>query len=560
MFFLIVLVILLILVAVLIAIICQAKKHKHPYNYIPPHKYYNKNIDYSNFPEQYDLKTMAKYIGGNDSNKLTYFNSEINSNNFDIISYIQKQLIKTGWRISDVENGEFTNFSFSQKDILGETSQQKDKAFSKKASLCGEIASLGLEFSNKEKMIKHFGNKPYFPKWSSGKLLIQKNDQSIKISDSGANADTMPNAIQEQYISNPLLYEGKKFNLQIYLAIYARSATDANMASADVESTFVQAIINSNYNMQVSALPYSNSDYDNTGIHISNADKSQILTDMEFLKKILTKDVKKQIYHIIHDCEEISKMIIKKNTTTLAEFELLTLDILIDDNYKVWLMDMHRTLERAQKDPLYFDWVLNGVILPNFGIVDSIWGINPQTKLTPALTLPAVVNHQLIIRPLNLATEEDLVNLAKIGSMPEVYTYISNKHPWDAAYIHDIYNNAVKYASMLRRDYYHWLIIYNKECIGYVGIRPFYGNFSPDECKDKLQKCCQIRWFISPHHRGNKLSTFAGRHIVHFFKSMFPNKTLFANIDKKNIASIKTATTIGFKIAESTAKFNILSI
>ena len=571
MFFLIVLVILLILIAILIAIICKAKKHKKPYNYIPPHKYYNENIDYSNFPEQYDLKTMAKYVGGNDSNKLTYFNSEINSNNFDIISYIQKQLIKTGWRIADVENGEFTNFSFSQKDILGEKedilgkafSKKEDilgKAFSKKASLCGEIASLGLEFSNKEKMIKHFGDKPYFPKWSSGKLLIQKNDKSIKISDADGVSNAIPNAIQEQYISNPLLYEGKKFNLQIYLAIYARGVTSTNATDANAANAFVQAIINSNYNMQVSALPYSNSDYDNTDIHISNADKSQILTNTEFLKKILTKDVKKQIYHIIHDCEEISKTIMRKNTNTLAEFELLTLDILIDDTSKVWLMDMHRTLERAQKDPLYFDWVLNGVILPNFGIVDSIWGINPQTKSTPALSLPAVVNHQLIIRPLNLATEEDLVNLAKIGSMPEVYTYISNKHPWDAAYIHDIYNNAVKYASMLRRDYYHWLIIYNKECIGYVGIRPFYGNFSPDECKDKLQKCCQIRWFISPHHRGNKLSTFAGRHIVHFFKSMFPNKTLFANIDKKNIASIKTATAIGFKIAESTAKFNILSI
>ena len=582
MFFLIILVILLILIAILIAVICRAKR---PYDYIPPHKYYNENIDYSNFPEQYDLKTISKYIGGNDSNKLTYFNSEINSNNFDIISYIQKQLIKTGWRIADVENGEFTNFSFLQKDILGETSQQKDilgetsqqkdilgetsqqkdilgKAFSKKASLCGEIPNIGLEFSNKEKMVKHFGDKPYFPKWSSGKLLIQKNDQSIKISDADADAmpNAMPNAIQEQYISNPLLYEGKKFNLQIYLAIYAR---DANAGSADVGSAdaFVQAIINSNYNMQVAALPYSNSDYDNTGIHISNADKSQITPfDTEFLKKILTKDVKKQIYHIIHDCEEISKIIIKKNTNALAEFELLTLDILIDDTSKVWLMDMHRTLERAQKDPLYFDWVLNGVILPNFGIVDSIWGINPQAKSIPALTLPAVVNHQLIIRPLNLATEEDLVNLAKIGSMPEVYTYISNKHPWDAAYIHDIYNNAVKYASMLRRDYYHWLIIYNKECVGYVGIRPFYGNFSPDECKDKLQKCCQIRWFISPHHRGNKLSIYAGRHIVHFFKSMFANKTLFANIDKMNIPSMKTAAAIGFKISESTAKFNILSI
>jgi hypothetical protein len=148
--------------------------------------------------------------------------------------------------------------------------------------------------------------------------------------------------------------------------------------------------------------------------------------------------------------------------------------------------------------------------------------------------------------------------LAKIGSMPEVYTYISNKHPWDAAYIHDIYNNAVKYASMLRRDYYHWLLIYNKECIGYVGISPFYGNFSPDKCKDKMQKCCQIRWFISPNHRGNKLSTFAGKHIVHFFKSIYPNKPLFANINKLNIASMKTATNIGFKIKESTPKFHIL--
>jgi hypothetical protein len=45
MFFLIVLVILLILIALLIASICQAKKHKHPYNYIPPHKYNNENID-----------------------------------------------------------------------------------------------------------------------------------------------------------------------------------------------------------------------------------------------------------------------------------------------------------------------------------------------------------------------------------------------------------------------------------------------------------------------------------------------------------------------------------
>uniref|UniRef100_A0A6C0I1T0 N-acetyltransferase domain-containing protein n=1 Tax=viral metagenome TaxID=1070528 RepID=A0A6C0I1T0_9ZZZZ len=565
MFFLIVLVILVILIALLIVTICKRRHNSHPYDYIPPHKYYNENIDYSNFPEQYDLKTMAKYIGGNDSNKLTYFNSDINSNNFDIISHIQKQLIKNGWRIADVENGEFTNFSFSQRAISDENTSQKDLA------LCGEIANLGLEFSNKAKMKKHFEDKPYFPKWSPGKLLIEKNNQSIKISESSASTlsdkSTLSDAdvIQEQYISNPLLYEGKKFNLQVYLAIYARGAdasgADASGADASGADAFVQAIINPNYNMQVSALPYSNSDYDNTGIHISNLDKSQITPpDAEFLKKILTKDVKTQIYHIIHNCEEISKTIMKKNTNTLAEFELITLDLLIDDVSKVWLMDMHRTLERSQKDTLYFDWVLNGVILPNFGIVDGIWGINPQSKSAPALALPAVVNHQLGIRPLNLATEEDLINLAKIGSMPEVYTYISNKHPWDAAYIHDIYNNAVKYASMLRRDYYHWLIIYNKECVGYVGIRPFYGNFSPDECKDKLQKCCQIRWFISPHHRGNKLSTFAGKHVVHFFKSIFPNKTLFANIDKLNMASIKTATAIGFKITESTQKFNILSI
>ena len=290
MFFLIVLLVILLLIILAIVISSINKNKKHPYNYIPPYKYYNKNIDYSKFPEQYDLKTIAKYIGGNDSNKLTYFNSNINSNNFDIISYIQKQLIKNGWRIADVENGEFVNFSFSQ----GGGSDKKqgvvlDEAFSQKAlALCGEIINLGLEFSNKKSMQKHFGDKSYFPKWSPGKLLIQKNDQSIKISTEALVASS-PDIIQEQYISNPLLYEGKKFNLQVYLAIYARDADAANADAgnaANAESAFIQAIINSNYNMQVSALPYSNSDYDNTDIHISNKNKSQI-TPLD--TKILTK-------------------------------------------------------------------------------------------------------------------------------------------------------------------------------------------------------------------------------------------------------------------------------
>jgi hypothetical protein len=291
-------------------------------------------------------------------------------------------------------------------------------------------------------------------------------------------------------------------------------------------------------------------------------------------------------------------MVNKLKIHAIAAFELLTLDILIDDEYKVWLLDMHRTKDKelgkennsenneekvggklGEKIQLtnhfekYWDWVLRNVILANFGLTSSIWGIyNVLPILNNELwheghethkehlhfldyyKLPTVVAHQLILQPLHLATEQELVELSHFGVLKSVHQDISNSKQWDISYIKKIYSESVEEGNLHCKNYYDWLIIYDGHCVGYFGIRPDVDN-NINACKVKKDfkippsgdiNCYQIRYFVSPSYQGKKLASMGGRHIVHFFKSIYPNKFLYAHINKENIASIHTAESIGF--------------
>jgi RimJ/RimL family protein N-acetyltransferase len=283
----------------------------------------------------------------------------------------------------------------------------------------------------------------------------------------------------------------------------------------------------------------------------------------------------------------------------LSAFELLTLDILIDENHKVWLMDMHRTLTKLPNNNKYWDWVLYNVIMANFGLYTSAWAISHNIKIAPQsdlqitaiplklqiarqivlptnviaqkeLKLPQVIYDQLILQPLYLANENELQELCKIGSTSEVYKYISNGKKWDDAYIRKLYKESIVDSSTLCRNYYHWLLIYEQHCVGYIGVRPYEESdvlhscavksylkppsLISSELTTKMQppiivkgdiNCYQIRYFISPDYRGKKFASIAGSHVAHFFKSIYPKKTLVANILTSNIGSIKTANSIG---------------
>jgi len=441
-------------------------------------------------------------------------------------------------------------------------------------------------------MVHYFEKKEFFPKWSKGEISILKGDKIV------INPENTDNGVIERYISNPLLYNGHKFNLQVYIAMYVQ------------DDKLIQAFINPNYNMQVALIPYSNTNYSNNDIHISNNISNIELAELHKREKFLTKllenkNIKKQVYHIIHECELITKhMVNKLKIHAIAAFELLTLDILIDDEYKVWLLDMHRTKDKelgesSPKEKIggklgekiqltnhfekYWDWVLKNVILANFGLHTSLWGIY---NISPILSkelwheshqqhkehlhfldyykLPTVVAHQLILQPLHLATEQELVELSHFGVLKSVYQYISyGSRQWDILYIKKLYNESVEESKYHYKNYYHWLIIYDGHCVGYFGIRPDVDN-NINACKVKKEfkippsgtgppilfsgdiNCYQIRYFVSPSYQGNKIASMGGRHIVHFFKSIYPNKFLYAHINKENIASIRTAESIGF--------------
>jgi RimJ/RimL family protein N-acetyltransferase len=542
----------------------------------------NKKVRFDLNNKYYDLEKMSEYFGG--GNGCMSFNS----NN---IPYLQKSMESIGWAANSTSSDN-THFSFDNNTIT---------------QLCGQMPQLGLEFSDKIKLAKHFKDKSFFPKWISGVAIKKSENSELSILDAQSILDNSQ-SILEKYIQNPLLYKGKKFNLQVYLAIYVRP-----------KNKMIQALLNTDYNMQVASEKYSNSNYNNKNIHISNIttniDDNELKERTAFINHLLTNhhSINEQIYEIVHSCEVVSKQF---HTSTLAAFELLTLDVLIDENYKVWLMDMHSSLgsnelgtipklpNNASSINRYWNWVLYNVIMANFGLHTSIWGLQdsnnvksvqkvqplkfpaqPQITLPPNIQLqkeikpPRVIcTNQLTIQPLYLATENDLKELSTIGSIPEVYKYISYGKKWDYGHVRKLYKDSIVDSTILCRDYYHWVLIYEHHCIGYIGIRPYEDSnvlpacaiktyLKPPSNIDYMQRpeivkgeinCYQMRYFISPDYRGKKLAAIAGMHIAHFFKSIYPKKTLLANVLTENIASIKTAINIGMHKAGTHNEYTIM--
>lgn len=523
-----------------------------------------------------------------------------------IFTHMKQTMEKIGW--AAYPDSKIIHFSFENKNAI----------------LYGQIPQLGVEFSDKKKLEKHFSHKHYFPKWEPNGIAICKsiNSHDSHSHDSHSHSHShshdshdshdshskqiiitknlqknKDNCAITKYIENPLLYDGKKFNLQIFIALYIRAGISGGNKQLE------QAIIFPIYNMQCASQPYKNADYDNRDIHISNKETDISEEEMKRRNKYISElDILPQIYEIIHNCEKISNTHILKNTS----FELLTLDVIIDENKKAWIMDMHRTLE-APKASLgvataYEDWLLYNVIMANFGLHKSVYQLNKShllksrqiilpepIKLQKTIPTLYAIREQLTLTPLYLANEEELKELAIIGSIQEVYKYISHGHKkWDDGYIRKLFKEAIADSAQLCRDYYHWILVYNNHCVGYIGIRPYddahlaYSNVTkcivatqlkapPIINENRITKkkpimvkgeinCYQLRYFISLDYRGKSFAAIAGIQVVHFFKSIYPTKNLFANILQTNITSIKTAENIGLHKIDSNADYFLYEI
>jgi len=517
-----------------------------------------------------------------------YGNKMIYSGSGSAFINLIQAMEKIGWAHNN--NAKIIHFSFDHKNAI----------------LYGQIPQLGIDFSDKKKLEKHLLHKHYFPKWEPqiGAHICRSNDSNSNDSHSRdifISKDSTKNSsnyVITKYIENPLLYEGKKFNLQVFIALYIRAPIGGH-AYKQLE----QAILFPTYNMLCANQPYKNSDYDNRDIHISNTETGISEDEMRTRNKYISElDIMPQIYEIIYDCEKISSAHIVKNTS----FELLTLDVIIDEHKKVWLMDMHRTIANLELMGAlvssYENWLLYNVIMANFGLHTSLYQLKKGHSLkSKQIIIPDIIKTQkmivpiyaleekLVLKPLYLATESELHELAIIGSMQEVYKYISHGHKkWDDGYIRKLFKEAIADSAQLCRDYYHWILVYNNHCVGYIGIRPYddahllYPNVTKCIVTTQLKapsiinenriakkkpimvkgaiNCYQLRYFTSPDYRGKSFAAIAGIQVVHFFKSIYPTKNLFANILQTNSASIKTAENMGLHKIDSNADYFLYEI
>ena len=185
------------------------------------------------------------------------------------------------------------------------------------------------------------------------------------------------NYIISRYIANPLLINGLKFDLRIYvvvtsidpLRIYvfnegiARFATEKYSATKNLESKFCHLTNYSVNKKNESFVQNKKAEQDNVG---SKWSISALMTELE-KKGIDTNLLWSRIYDvIIKSILSVEPMFVSSCSKMPSKcncFELYGYDILIDDNLKPWLMEINLTPSLAVESPI--DMVIKSQLISN---------------------------------------------------------------------------------------------------------------------------------------------------------------------------------------------------
>ena len=543
------------------------------------------------------------------SSKLHSKSSKLHSN-LDIKNSSHCKLSYNGDGIHPLIAEKLNNYGWVKANLDSDLIHfsQKLNNLTNQISLLGNIKEKVL-LTDKYKAYNLFKEESFYPNLDKSKYSILKyiksesgleksklkiilsSDIRINPNDSSSNSSNNENqVIITKYIKHPLLYNGKKINLQVFTAFSSNSSNELNYTIH----------IYDKYNVQVAKLPYSlnETNLSNKNIHISNMNKTKWIDfdsinidnniDILSIKNRIKKKIIK-CYNIFADNIFTDKVftdnVFTNNNTKpkiLSSFQLITFDILIesvnvnivDSKPNIYILDMHDSLEsenalssQSSQSLDYFNWITKKLILPNFGLVydfmDCIAYKSDQSKL---YLKPMFENSNENSNENN--DEKILHDLAKIGSIYNIYKYLGKgEHKWDYKYIKELYDQAKDDSMFHCRDYYSWIVMFDTssddenpkiEVAGYISIRPLVlksltnndalTNALTNTLIQNNKKNYQIRYFISPIFKGNKLATIAGKKVVYYFHSIFDDKyNLYAAIDVNNIPSLKTALNIGFK-------------
>lgn len=138
-----------------------------------------------------------------------------------------------------------------------------------------------------------------------------------------------------------------------------------------------------------------------------------------------------------------------------------------------------------------------------------------------------------MILPINQASDDQLDELAIIGSNPVIYKQIGYGQPWNHKYVRQLREYALMDAAQGKQDYLHWLILNNNKVVGYIGIHPAPSEFPG----------MQLRSFVDPLEQGKGIGTKATLLVLSELRG---RGNIWAFISPTNKASMRVKEKAGF--------------
>ena len=306
---------------------------------------------------------------------------------------------------------------------------------------------------------------------------------------------TKDEAIVSAYLTNPLLVDGLKFHLRVYLLLY-------------VNQGYYRAYMHNEVDVLTAAEPYQADNWRRREIHLSGMEFTTqpyawptslaATTDAAVLSR-----ANNAIPSVVEAVAIAAGQRIAPYPEAGAAMEILGLDIMFDQLGNAYLLEVNSKVgfapmafERGTHNVFsdaMFAWVNNSVILPHFGLRQAPQPLADGKALTAGTLTPYVnVLRNMTLLPLDQAEDDQVQALGTLGSIPEIFERVGEGLPWTVEFITEAREKARANRNNPCRDTYDWIVNYNGVVSGYVGIRPFiHGKYSGP----------QLYYFVNPSIR-----------------------------------------------------------
>lgn len=348
------------------------------------------------------------------------------------------------------------------------------------------------------------------------------------------------------HFGNALLCNGRKFHIQSKMVIYTRGGV-VRVYTIPTHNVILTNSNNKNISKDKSSQTTTANVNEFTWPLHSNLNK----VDCD-IKGVIADRITLSLNKLLTDVgSEFSKAIPPINS--FAAYELFTLDIMVDDEGNASLFaikdlytENNTRIHLSDNESMY---IINNIICYHFGIACISLSSNPMS-IGHNTTGTLIKHNALLHTEFKLVPLEDTIQitqinideLAEIGSDPYIYNKLGvGSRKWDVDVLSKLQKNAIKDSTTLHRQYYHWIVLFNGNAIGYVGIRP----------DDTSSSISQLRYFISQdekYKRKGFMFSAIALALEYHASIMFPvNPEIRAIIALNNLPSRGLIIKLGFE-------------